>query len=392
MKTKPKITTKKVNTTRLSIPEKIKLKIWNDSAGRCEFRGCNKPLWFNELTLSNANFGKLAHIIGASEDGPRGGKMSGELQIDPSNIMLLCQTCHDEIDNSILSKNFPVKHLREMKKEHETRIKSVTEIKHNCKTEILIFKANIDKRKVDISASEAKHTIISDKFYPHGKGHLIDLTFGKGDGDKNYWNLTASQIEDKIREDIKKKGIEEDKVEHLSVFALAPIPLLIVLGKAISDTSINKVEIYQRHRDTQDWHWKKVKGKSIAIKINKPHIINTNNNVALVISISDYIEKDKFPKLLKDNTDVYEITVEGTPNTYFLKNKEQIIDFEKCFREVLNEIQKNYGKDKEVHLLSAMPAPIAIKCGMTLLPKKDVPLILYDFNKEYNGMRKVLSI
>ena len=395
MKVKPKTTAKKaapVKKTRLAIPENIKLKVWNESGGRCEFRACNEPLWYNKLTLSNANFGKLAHIIGASEKGPRGGKDSKKLERESTNIMLLCQRCHDEIDNSFLSKKYPTEFLREMKSEHETRIKSVTEITHNRKTEILIFKANIDKRQVDISADEAKHTIIKEMYYPKGDGFLLDLTFGKGDGELNYWELTAEQIEERIKADIKQKGIGSDKIEHLSIFALAPIPLLVVLGKAISDTYISKVDLYQRHRDTQDWHWKNTKDKIPTIKINKPSKNNLKHKVVLVLSISDYVGKDKFPEPLKKSTDVFEITIDSIPNTHFLKNKEQIAEFEKCFREALNEIQLIYGKDKEVHILPAIPAPIAIKCGMTLLPKKDAPIILYDFNKEHNGMRGVLKI
>ncbi len=392
MKTKKKASIKKTKNTRKNIPDNIKLKVWNDSGGRCEFRGCNKPLWYNELTLSDANFGKLAHIIGASKDGPRGGSKSEDLQISPDNIMLLCQTCHDEIDNSQLSQLYPVKLLQEIKKEHETRIKTVTEIKNVSKTEILIFKANIDKRAVYISSDEAKRTIIAEKLYPNGKGYIIDLTFGAGDGDKNYWEYSTQQIEAKIKEDIKRKGISEDKIEHLSIFALAPIPLLIVLGKAISDTFVNKIGLYQRHRDTQDWHWKKTKETLPSIVVKRPTKCNPNNNVALVLSISDFINSDKFPDHLKENTDVYEITIDGTPSTHVLKVREQITKFEIHFRETLNEIQKLYGKDKETHVLPAIPAPLAIKVGLTLLPKKEMPLVIYDYNSEYNGLRKVLVV
>ena len=54
------------------VPSHTRLKLWVKTAGRCEFRGCNKPVWRNNLTLSDGNFGEVAHIIGASKDGPRG--------------------------------------------------------------------------------------------------------------------------------------------------------------------------------------------------------------------------------------------------------------------------------------------------------------------------------
>jgi len=39
-------------------------------------------------------------MIAASEDGPRGSEESDSLQIEFSNLMLLCQQCHKEIDDN----------------------------------------------------------------------------------------------------------------------------------------------------------------------------------------------------------------------------------------------------------------------------------------------------
>ena len=74
-KSKPKI-------TRKNVPLHTKLKLFGKSAGRCEFNGCNKLVWRNDLTLTDGNFGEVAHIIAASEDGPRGTKESTNLQIE----------------------------------------------------------------------------------------------------------------------------------------------------------------------------------------------------------------------------------------------------------------------------------------------------------------------
>ena len=46
-------------------------------------------------------------------------------------------------------------------------------------------------------------------------------------------------------------GSETHNVKHLSVFALAPIPLLVDLGTRLS----NKIptDLFQRHRDKDNW-------------------------------------------------------------------------------------------------------------------------------------------
>ncbi len=383
--------TKKKNTTgRKNLPPKVKLKVWNDSGGRCEFRGCNKPLWYNELTFESANFSELAHIIGAKKGGPRGNDDSEKLQTDPNNIMLLCTTCHTEIDEDELQIIYPAALLHEMKKEHEDRIKAVTEITHENRTEVLIFKCNIDKRVVDVSVEEAKATVLTEKYWMRGKGIMLDFTNGKGDGEKDFWDYNSKLVGEKI-EELKSKGLDAKVTNHISVFALAPMPLLMVLGKHLSDTTINKVELFQRHRDTQDWKWKNLATSLPDYIYKKPTSISEGKDVVLVISLSDDIKKDKFPDHLKATNNVYEITIDA-PNTMFLQTKAQISEFEKWFRIALNEIQATHGKDSVLHFLPAMPAPIAIKCGMTLLPKKDVKIKVYDFNKQYGGMREVLDL
>ena len=82
-----------------TVPQHTRLKLWVKSAGRCQFHGCNEPLWRNGLTLSDGNFAEVAHIVAASESGPRGSEESADLRIDYSNLMLLCQRCHKAIDD-----------------------------------------------------------------------------------------------------------------------------------------------------------------------------------------------------------------------------------------------------------------------------------------------------
>ena len=57
---------------RLKLPEHVVAYVWARAAGRCEFLGCNVPVWKDVLTTKQANVGKLAHIVAASPDGPRG--------------------------------------------------------------------------------------------------------------------------------------------------------------------------------------------------------------------------------------------------------------------------------------------------------------------------------
>src|SRR4051794_17105867 len=68
----------------------IQIHLVATSAGRCEFRGCNKFLFVHPLTKAAGNFSQMAHIVAFSEAGPRGsGKRPNEINAI-ENLMLLC--------------------------------------------------------------------------------------------------------------------------------------------------------------------------------------------------------------------------------------------------------------------------------------------------------------
>jgi hypothetical protein len=53
------------------IPETIKLRLWAQAAGRCEYHGCNDRLWLDSVTKSEFNAAYIAHIVADEPGGPR---------------------------------------------------------------------------------------------------------------------------------------------------------------------------------------------------------------------------------------------------------------------------------------------------------------------------------
>ena len=103
-------------------------KLWAKAAGRCEYDGCNKLLYKDDLTSTENNSAFVAHIVAASPDGPRGDvTQSTKLVDDIDNVMLLCNEHHRLIDHEGLAEH-PVERLCWMKKKHEDRVRMVTEI------------------------------------------------------------------------------------------------------------------------------------------------------------------------------------------------------------------------------------------------------------------------
>lgn len=372
-----------------TVPQQTRLKLWVKAAGRCQFRGCNEPLWRNNLTLNDGNFGEVCHIIASSEAGPRGNEESVDLRIDYSNLMLLCQRCHKEIDDH--PDRYSVELLRQWKQEHENRIE--TQTSHSteiCKSTVVLFTVKIKDRITPISREAYRNAMFPK--YPIDAGIVINNQDFDRHGDASEWEAYARVIERKIGMSVG-EGIDREQVKHFSVFAIGPMPLLMFLGKCIGDTI--PADLYQSHKKIQDtsqtWSWQtEERATQTPYSVNCIKVVENSENVAILLSLSDTIREDKYAHFVDDTFSLYEITIEN-PSPHFLRSRKQIERFSSEYRALLNEIQATHGHRCKVHILPAVPISIAVECGRALLPTKDPEIFACEYYDE-DGFRKVLKI
>ena len=374
---------------RRTIPEQTRLKLWVKAAGRCQFSGCNEPVWRNKLTLNDRNFAEVAHIVASSEGGPRGSEESADLQIDYSNLMLLCQRCHKEIDDD--PDRYPAKLLRQWKQEHENRIETQTSPSTEiCKSTVVLFTVKIKDRITSISREAYRNAMFPK--YPVDEGIPIDNQDFNRHGDASEWEAYARVIERKIGMSVG-EGIDRERVNHFSVFAIGPMPLLMFLGKCIGDTI--PTNLYQSHRNIEDtnrtWTWPEEERETQTCYIVNPvQVVKNSEKVAILLSLSDTIREEKYAHFVDDTFSLYEITIEN-PSPHFLRSPKQIERFSSKYRALLNEIQATHGHRCKIHILPAVPISIAIECGRVLLPTKDPKIFACEYYDE-DGFRKVLKI
>ena len=90
--------------------------VFLDAHGRCMFDGCGADLTMDPQTGRRGNFATLAHNVAASEHGPRGVLyLSGKLENDPVNILLLCDIHHRVVD-TVAKADFPAGALADMRR------------------------------------------------------------------------------------------------------------------------------------------------------------------------------------------------------------------------------------------------------------------------------------
>jgi len=370
--------------SRKPIPEKIKLELWIKSAGRCEFNGCNEPVWYNGLTLSEGNFAEVAHIIGASKDGPRGDKESEGLQQEFSNLMLLCRKCHKEIDDN--EGKYYVELLRKWKREHEDRIRLITSIKQNSHSHIVTYKANVGQHTPTFDFKYLANYLLPD-YYP---AQTVDIQLGLEDSpfrdkDEFFYEVELNTLKTNFEQRLSPL-LRQNQINHISLFAFAPMPLLIRLGTLLND--IHNVEIHQPMRNPKSWN---LSNDNISenYKVLEPD--NIDEEVALNISLSADIENKRITSVLGENCSIYTLTIDK-PFNDFLKSKEQLNEFSKTIRLLFNRIKLSFSNKTPLNIFPAMPIATAIEFGRCWMPKADMPLVIYDENKANSGFFKTIEI
>ena len=374
---------------RPKIPPTIQLKLWIAAAGRCEFPGCNVPVYQDSLTLKEVNWSNIAHIISWTPDGPRGHPtLSKKLATELNNLMLMCSKHAHLIDVEPSVTEYPVEKLQKIKEEHERRIETLTAVTTEAKTHAIVIQSNIGASPVEINLKEVNLAITENRMYPSNiDPYIIDLTGDSGNGDEAFYKAKASEISTRTKAFLDVFNSASSR-QHISVFPLSLMPLLVHFGKELGDK--HSTQLFQHHRSPSDWLWVDNVNYPEYV-VNIPDSLDTSSkNVFFKIALSDYIGVDKLATLPNINTNVYEVSIPH-PTTGFLINKNQIPKFDVVYRRVLNEIQHAHGADCQIHLLLAVPAPIAVQCGLSLL-RKDPTIVVYDYDSKNSGFFRALVV
>jgi len=328
----------------------------------------------------------MAHIVAFKPEGPRGKSgLRPEYINDADNLMLLCPHCHKLVDEK--PEEYTRETLEKYKRDHEQRIFTLTATKADRKTTIVQLKSRVSGQTVAIPAADVRQAV-SPRYPEDPRGFIIDLTSMRVE-DTNFLQVAANTIKREVQL-LYGPGMEVESTRHISLFALAPIPLLIYLGSQLS----NKVPVdpYQRHRDTEDWAWKQ-EGEPVGYKFQQIRTGTEQHRVALIMSLSGSVTLDSLPKEIDSRFSVYEIMLaNGTPNPTYLRLREDVTEFRRVYQAALRTISQSHRALQEIHLFPAVPAPIAVLCGRELLPKVDPVLLVYDNNKHQGGFQPTLRI
>ena len=355
------------------------------AGGRCQFGNHNKYLFRHGLTFTEGNFAEAAHIVAFRQRGPRGrAARLTKAQINAvGNLMLLCPDCHTLIDRA--PESHPATKLRMMKQQHEQRILVQTAAGPEQMTRLVALTATIDRRPIHLSMPQLSEAI-APRWADPCAGLFIDLTTLDVASRTSFYRQ-ATRVVDQQLSRFNQASLGEAPRAHLSVFGLAPMPLLMHFGSRLSDKV--STDLFQRHR-SGSWRWRK-RGPRLRFL---PRTLRTGTDaghVALVLSLSGVVQLHRLSPALDERFTVYELTVES-PTPVLLRTRADLEVFQEAYLTQLAAISRAHPHARELHVIPAVPAPAAITCGRALFSRASPPLVVYDLDETGNHYVQTLRI
>ncbi len=362
--------------------------LWARSAGRCQFNGCNRVTYRTPVSNQLAVTAEHAHIIAFSEDGPRGNTpIDADALNRYPNLMLLCHDHHKNIDDLVLRHGYTVETLRKWKEEHEVRVERATAFGPEAETHVITYAASIQNDLPVATEQEVRAALHPAKF-PSDQG-ICALGFGRNgwkdyEGD-DFWVSECRNLK-KTLQNLKDR-LADHQVKNFSVFAIAPQPLLIFLGTQLPE--LKNVTIFQRHKYPEPtWKWPDTEDSGQAVEICRP--AKQDGKPVLVLEFSAPVEDSRVTAVIPD-ADIWKLRVDA-PAYDCIVSRDQLVDFHRQARRVLDEIKSLYGERSPLHVIPVGPVSISTEFGKVRAPKSDSPWILYDQINNKRGFEAVLEL
>lgn len=139
-----------------------------------------------------------------------------------------------------------------MEMDHEYRVATVTAISANKKSHVVFYGSNIGEQRSPFQCEDAMEAIFPAHYPSSEKPIYLSMSCSHEDKTAEFWSSESTHLCRVFDQKILPL-IESDPIKHFSLFAMAPIPLLINLGTLFTDKI--SVDTYQPIREPKTWHW-----------------------------------------------------------------------------------------------------------------------------------------
>jgi 5-methylcytosine-specific restriction endonuclease McrA len=366
---------------REEIKDSVRNALWARTAGRCTI--CNRRLLGDSRTyLHSVLLAELAHNIGAT-DSPGSPRRKDNDDVDDTeaeeNLLLLCHDCHKIIDHPDHIDFFPPDKLREIKEAFERRIDMVTEHGGLTRTAALRVGSQIRGSLALASQREIAETLLAGNYLglveTQRSGDFTCRIHGSADG-RGYWESAQQSIDDTLT--LVRQAIDSGDVEHISVFAIAPVPLLVYLGWCLDDKTPTR--LFQKHRDQfVGWAWVD-QSEPIEFEVLSPEsgLDNSAEDVVFVCAITSEVNTNALPDEIAEAPLIEVRPLGVSPDPTLMAHEQSLANFAVRWRAALATAESQYPNAKRWHLVASVPITVAIEAGRALMRDVQPPVTVYE--------------
>lgn len=369
------------------ISEVVNRMLWGRAAGRCQFDGCNRPLWKSHATQEEVNVAERAHIWAASDDGPRGNDgVPTEKLNSMENLLLFCHDCHRTIDKANDGGRYTAELLLTWKKNHEERVERVAGIASSKTSHIVTYGAPVGDHSSPLTYAAAAPSLFPEHYPAEDRAISLEMLGSAWrDREPDFWPREEENLRKRFDRDLRPR-LESGDICHLSLFGFAPQPLLILFGSLLTD--IPAAQTRQLRREPPGWAWP-TSQEPTHFSVHRPS--TTTGTPALVLSLSATINDDRIHRVLGPDACIWRISVDcvgrdciGSPG--------DLAAFRDTARHLIDEIKAAHGEQAALHIFPAVPVSAATDFGRVRMPKADTAWVIYDESKERGGFIEALTI
>ncbi len=344
---------------RARIPVDVRRDLWVAAAGRCEFRGCCKPVGRDFLTMEAAFTGEHAHIIADSPGGARGIKGESErLAKDVNNLMLACYECHARIDRNGKSSRFTTPQLQGMKREHEARIERIYSATGVVESLPLLMTFPVGPHVTNIDLEQIHFAMLENsdyRLFPQGNHiHINRSDFDFQDNDPDFWPRAEKALTDHYNRRIQPELVARNGNAHVTIAGFAPMPMLMKLGALLGD----KTRAIVMDLPNDGWLWDK---RDTCPEPNFTYSVPEKlpREVSVVVSISGKVSRPAGREAVEFQA--------MSPDRGIIRKEVHLQLFRRSFDAFLQRISG--AGARVVHIHPATPLSASIEIGRMLLPK-----------------------
>lgn len=323
--------------------------------------------------------GELAHNIGATDTpgSPRGRAEDMEDRESEENLLLLCHSCHHLIDNEDHVPYFTPERLRTLKKTHEDQIRIAASSGGMRRTAALRVGGLLRGVQALASQRQTADALLTDGF--------LGLADSRWQGDfrcnisgtpdrPSYWIAAQEEIDHALG--LVEQSLASGEVDHLSIFAIGPVPLLVYLGSRLDDKTDTR--LYQKQRDPdRGWRWNE-SAPAHGFATTELDGSATDTEVVLTVSLSAEVQQVSIPPSLQ-GLPRFDIRPEGDaigPNLF--AHPQTLRNFADAWRSLLATVESSCPGSPKWHLVAASPITASIEIGRAFMHGSQPPIDVYE--------------